>query len=82
MSPRHERRDRVTKADLYLRSGVPRYWVLDVDGRTLGAHAAREESWLRLGAWTDGDAPRVPPFDAIELDVAGPFPPPADDSRP
>jgi hypothetical protein len=28
---------------------------------------------VRLGAWTDGDTPRVAPFEAIELDVAGFF---------
>ena len=31
---------------------------------------------MRLGAWTDGDAPRISPFEAIELDVGSLFPPP------
>jgi hypothetical protein len=31
--------------------------------------------WVRLGAWSDGDSPRIPPFDAIELDVGGLFTP-------
>lgn len=75
ISPRGERRDRVVKADLYLRSGVPHYWILDIDGRTLEAFVAREGVWVRLGAWSDGDVPRIPPFDAIELDVGGLFAP-------
>jgi len=76
LSPSSKRRDRITKADLYLESGVPFYWILDVEERTLEAYAAKEGSWSRLGAWTDGATPRVPPFDAIELDVGGLFPPP------
>lgn len=31
---------------------------------------------MRLGAWTDGDAARIAPFDAIELDIGSLFPPP------
>jgi hypothetical protein len=43
--------------------------------RTLEAFEARGEAWVRLGAWTDGDSPRIPPFDAVSLDVGGLFPP-------
>lgn len=75
ISPSHPQRDRVRKADLYLRAGIPHYWMLDVEGRTLEALAAREGAWVRAGAWTDGDSPRIPPFEAIELDVGGLFPP-------
>jgi Uma2 family endonuclease len=75
LSPRGERRDRVVKAELYLRSGVHHYWILDIDGRTLEAFAAREGAWVRLGAWSDGDVSRIPPFEAIEFDVTDLFPP-------
>jgi Uma2 family endonuclease len=75
LSPSHPQRDRVRKADLYLRAGVPHYWMLDVEGRTLEALTSREGTWVRVGAWTDGDCPRIPPFEAIELDVGGLFPP-------
>jgi Uma2 family endonuclease len=75
LSPTHPQRDRVRKADLYLRAGVPHYWMVDVEGRTLEALTAREAAWVRVGAWSDGDHPRIPPFEAIELDVGGLFPP-------
>jgi Uma2 family endonuclease len=68
-------RDRVRKADLYLRSNVAFYWILDPAERTLEAFAAREGAWLRPGAWSDGDSPRIPPFESIEIDVGGLFPP-------
>jgi Uma2 family endonuclease len=74
-SPKDRGRDRVRKANLYLRAGLPHYWILDPEQRTLEAFAAREKAWLRLGGWTDGDAPRIPPFEEIEIDVAGLLPP-------
>lgn len=74
-SPSNRWRDRGRKADLYLRFGVPHYWIVDPDDRGLEAFEARGGTWVRLGAWTDGDTPRIPPFDAIELDVGGLFPP-------
>ena len=55
--------------------GIPHYWIIDPDERTVEAFEARGEMWVRLGAWTDGDEPRIPPFDAIALDVGGLFPP-------
>ena len=73
VSPADRGRDRVRKADLYLRVGVPHYWILDPAERTLEAFEASGARWMRLGAWTDGDTPRVAPFEAVELDVAGFF---------
>jgi Uma2 family endonuclease len=73
VSPADPGRDRVRKSDLYLRTGVPHYWIVDPADRTLEAFESSEGRWVRLGAWTDGDTPRVPPFEAIELDVAGLF---------
>ena len=75
LSPSTHWRDRGRKSDLDLRAGVPHLWLLDPQERTLEALEARPEGWLRLGIWSDGDTPRIPPFDAIELDVAGLLPP-------
>lgn len=75
LSPNDVGRDRVRKANLYLGSGVPHYWMLYPEERTLEAYAAREGAWVRVGAWTEGDCPRIPPFEAIEIDVGGLLPP-------
>jgi Uma2 family endonuclease len=75
-SPSNRWRDRGKKADLYLRFGIPHYWIVDPDERTLEAFEARGGAWVRLGAWSDGDTPRIAPFDAIELEVGGLFTPP------
>lgn len=74
-SPGTARLDRTRKANLYLASGIPDYWLVDPDERTLEALVAENGRWLRLGAWTDGDHARVAPFDAIELDIGVLFPP-------
>lgn len=82
LSPSTAGRDRTLKADLYLRSGVPYYWLADTELRTLEALAAHSGRWVRLGAWNDGDRARVEPFEAVEIDVGGLFPPAAaDDPR-
>lgn len=81
LSPSSRKRDRVVKANLYLDSGIPFYWILDVEERTLEAFVSKDGGWSRQGAWSDGATPRVAPFEAIELDVGALFPPEADDSR-
>jgi Uma2 family endonuclease len=75
LSPSTARRDRIEKADLYLRFGVPYLWLVDLESRILEAFEARAGAWVRLGAWSDGDRPQVPPFDAIALPVGSLFPP-------
>ena len=42
LSPSTARRDRIEKADLYLRSGVPHLWFVDLESRVLEAFAARD----------------------------------------
>jgi Uma2 family endonuclease len=76
LSPSNERRDRIHKAELYLTTGVHFYWIIDVGERTLEAYRSQQDAWMRLGAWTDGNKPRIAPFEAIELDVGSLFPPP------
>jgi hypothetical protein len=63
------------KASLYLESGIPFYWILDVEERTLETLVSRDRAWSRLGAWTDGSTERIAPFDAIEIEVGALFPP-------
>lgn len=76
-SPATARDDRLRKADGYLAGGVPFYWLVDIDARLIEALAAREGAWVRLGAWGEEARARIPPFDAVELDLTRLFPPPA-----
>lgn len=81
-SPSTARRDRITKADLYLRSGVSHYWLVDTEARTLEALEASSGRWVRLGAWTDGDQAAIPPFEAVLIDVGSLFPPKPPEAEP
>jgi hypothetical protein len=56
-------------------SEFPHDWIVDLDERTLEAFEAKAGAWVRPGASSDGDTRRMPPFEAIELDVGGPFTP-------
>ncbi|MFH1176307.1 MAG: Uma2 family endonuclease [Acidobacteriota bacterium] len=79
LSTTNRRHDLITKANLYLRVGVPFYWIVDPDGRTLQAFklvgAPGEAAWLLLGTWSDGDCLGIPPFEAVALGVGRLFPP-------
>jgi len=76
LSPGTARRDRTIKADLYLRAGVPHYWLADIELRTLEALEAQSGRWVRLGAWSNGESARAAPFEAVEIAVGTLFPPP------
>ena len=67
--PRTARHDRGPKADIYARQGVDHLWFVDPAARLLEAFALIDKRWSRLGAWGDNDEARVPPFDAIALEL-------------
>ena len=57
---------------------MPHYWLVDPEARTLEAYESDDDRWLRLGAWSDGDRVAIPPFDAVEVEIANMFPPVAE----
>ncbi|MBZ0115959.1 MAG: Uma2 family endonuclease [Sandaracinaceae bacterium] len=75
LSPSNARHDRVTKSALYARHGIPFYWVIDPAERTLEAYVLDGERWKLGGSWTDDAVARIPPFEAIELELKRLFPP-------
>jgi Uma2 family endonuclease len=66
-SPTNEAHDRVRKRHLYARCGVAFYWIVDPAARTVEA--------LDAGSHDDTETARVPPFEAVELEVGRLFPP-------
>lgn len=71
--------DRVTKRHLYARSGVPYYWIIDPVACTLEALQLRDGVWVDAGPYDHTAIVRVPPFEAIELELGrlfGPLPGP------
>lgn len=69
LSPSTAAIDRVQKARIYAREGVRWRWTIDPIGKTLEADELRDGRWSSLGVWGPGEKPRVPPFDAIELEL-------------
>jgi Uma2 family endonuclease len=69
LSPSTAARDRVQKRNLYAHAGVPHYWLIDPEARVLEALALRDGVWLETGVHGETSTARIPPFDAIELEV-------------
>jgi Uma2 family endonuclease len=69
LSPGTSRRDRTTKAAVYARYGVPHYWLLDPDSRTLELYENDGESY-RLVRKEEGDrAVRSSLFPGLEISL-------------
>ena len=72
LSPSNARRDRQQKMELYRRAGVEFVWLIDPGLRLLEAYRLTGDLYTRLGAWSEETA-AIPPFEAVELDVADLF---------
>lgn len=70
VSESNEARDRVTKRRIYAAHGVPHYWIVDPQARTLEALALEGGRWVDAGSFDESHAARIPPFDAVTLSVA------------
>ena len=68
-SPSTAQRDRLLKVPLYARQGVSFLWLVEpVDGR-VEAYERAGASWTWIGSWGDDKEARIPPFDAVPLDL-------------
>ncbi len=70
ISPSNEAHDRVTKRRLYAEQGVPHYWIVDPEARTLEALTLEAGRWVDAGSFDESASARVAPFAAVELPVA------------
>ena len=66
--------DRSEKMEIYAAAGVEHAWLVDPAARTREAYRRQDLAWLRLGTWHDDARVRVPPFDAIELELGALWP--------
>jgi Uma2 family endonuclease len=69
LSPSTARLDRTAKMPIYAAEGVQHIWIADPAARTLEAYEKERDRWLLIGAYSDQDKVRVPPFDAVEIDL-------------
>jgi Uma2 family endonuclease len=64
-----ERVDRARKMPIYAREKVPHLWLLNPLSQTLEGYELRGGMWTLLGTHQGDALVRVPPFDAIELEL-------------
>jgi Uma2 family endonuclease len=70
VSPRSARLDRGQKLRVYRRERVPHVWIVDPLARTLEAFALTGDLYTLLGdVHVGNEVSRIPPFEAIELDL-------------
>jgi Uma2 family endonuclease len=82
LSASNAAQDRVRKRRLYAQHGLPFYWIADPIERTLEAMRLEGGRWVEVGSYDHSAVARIPPFEAVELDVSRLFPPePASGAR-
>lgn len=77
LSTSTESLDRDKKLPLYAQLGVPHVWLVDPVGKTVEAPADPDAgNWRHVRVYP-GDRPaRIPPFEAVELDLSALWSPP------
>ncbi|MEO8605392.1 MAG: Uma2 family endonuclease [bacterium] len=70
LSPSSTRRDRHTKAALYARLGVPFYWIVDPQARTLEEYERGVAGYRPVGTHADAAIARTARFPTLPLDLA------------
>jgi Uma2 family endonuclease len=68
-SPSTASTDRVVKRALYARHGVPHYWIVDPEARTIEALELSAGRWLEVGAYDETATVSIPPFAELTLEV-------------
>jgi Uma2 family endonuclease len=74
LSPSTTRIDRSTKRQLYVRYGVPYYWIVDPEARTIEAYVLAEGSYELAGRVWGPEPVSLPPFADLELVPASLWP--------
>ncbi|MBK5967744.1 MULTISPECIES: Uma2 family endonuclease [Thiorhodovibrio] len=69
VSPGHERKDTLVVPLLLKRHRVPHYWLIWPEERRLIAYHLSDGDWREIAILEGGERARIPPFDAIELEL-------------
>jgi Uma2 family endonuclease len=70
LSPGSATQDQTEKFDLYCRSGVPHYWIVDPKGRTFDAYKLVGKKYVRKASGRDRDVVKAPPFPTLKIPLA------------
>ncbi|MSP93272.1 MAG: Uma2 family endonuclease [Myxococcales bacterium] len=70
ISPQSGRRDRIQKARIYAQNGVQWFWLVDPLQHVIEVLERQGEHWRLVDTWGGDDAAaKMPPFDAIGLEL-------------
>ena len=69
VSPSSVRRDRVRKMAIYAALGVSYAWIVDPDAQVVESYQLIDGRWTVAAAEGGAETVRLPPFDAVELDI-------------
>jgi Uma2 family endonuclease len=61
--------DRTRKQDIYREQGIRWLWFVDPAGRTIEVLSRAEQHWILTGSFGGSGEMRIPPFDAVPIDV-------------
>ena len=70
LSPTTRRHDHLVKMPFYARIGVAFAWLVDAESRLVFAHRLDAGEWRPIGTFSDETEARIPPFDAVPLNVS------------
>jgi hypothetical protein len=70
LSPSTERHDRLVKMPFYASLGIGHAWLVHPRHRSIEVCAQCEGRWLAVAVHEHAKRARIPPFEALELDVA------------
>jgi Uma2 family endonuclease len=82
VSPSTARLDRGRKKRVYEREGVPHYWIVDPVAKLVEVLILENGRYVALVEHALDDKAHLPPFDAIELDLARWWLPDSEDTPP
>jgi Uma2 family endonuclease len=69
LSPSTAILDRTRKQDIYRQHGVPWLWFVDPPSRTIEVLRLSGQDWVVAGTFGGEGEARIPPFDAVAIDV-------------
>ena len=73
LSPSAARRDRTVKRDIYERSGVREYWLVDMRNRNIEVNSASEVGFVTAGVYSEGDVLVSPLLSGFSMDISDAF---------
>ncbi len=74
LSPSSKRHDRLVKLELYQRAGVPEYWIVDPEQKTVQVCVLDGDSYRVAALYTESEVARIRVLDNCFVDLARVFP--------